>query len=223
MKTILIVEDDNNINNMLNELLILNNYETIQAYSGTEALIHVENKHIDLILLDLMIPGKSGKELLNEIRHNNDIPIIVLTAIADKETMLEVLYDGANDYITKPFDSDEVIARIEVQLRKTNRLQDNKQLKYKDITINFETYEAYIYDKALNLSKREFEILKLLIANPKKVFTKDNIYQTVWNDEYLGDDNTINVHISKIRTKMSSINPDEEYIQTVWGIGFKMA
>jgi len=226
MHTILIVEDDNDINNVLHELLSLNGYRTIQAYSGTEALIYINKEKIDLILLDLMIPGKSGTEVLNEIRQKSNIPIIALTAITNKDTKIETLKFGSDDYITKPFDNDEVLARIEVQLRKVKQALsdiDGKELKYKDIVLNLETYEATINGANTNLSKREFEILKLLVENPKKVFTKDNIYESVWNDEYVGDENTINVHISKIRTKLSEVKPNEEYIQTIWGIGFKMS
>ena len=128
---------------------------------------------------------------------------------------------GANDYITKPFDNSELLARIEVQLR-NNANSGQIHITFKDIVLDNERYDGFINNQPLQLSKREFDILALLMRNPKKVFTKNNLYESVWRDEFLGDDNTINVHISKIRAKIAKIKPDEEYIQTVWGIGFKM-
>jgi DNA-binding response OmpR family regulator len=175
----------------------------------------------DLVLLDLMIPGKSGLEVLSEIRRGSSVPVIALTAIDDKDSVVALLKAGANDYITKPFDVGELLARIEVQLR-GGGADSGGEIKFRDIILDREQYDAYIDNQPLHLSKREFEILALLMQNPKKVFTKNNLYESVWNDEFLGDDNTINVHISKIRAKIAKIKPDEEYIQTVWGIGFKM-
>lgn len=219
MKKILIVEDDANISNMLCDLLIQNEYMTTAAYSGTEAVMCFANEKYDIVLLDLMIPGKSGVEVLAEIRAAGTVPVIALTAVIDKESVVKLLKAGANDYITKPFDNNELLARIEVQLRAET---SEPTIKFKDIELNPEHYDAYINNQPLELSKREYEILSLLMQNPKKVFTKNNLYESVWQDEFLGDDNTINVHISKIRAKIAKIKPDEDYIQTVWGIGFKM-
>lgn len=224
MKKILIVEDDNHINNMLKQLLELNGYETIQAFSGTEAIIHTNDNKADLILLDLMLPGKSGNEVLEEISLTNNVPIIVITAIDAKDSIIEILKLGANDYITKPFDNEELLARIEVQFRNINKnfINNNQELVYKDLKLNTDNYEVYIKNKQLMFSKREFEILRLLIEHPSKVFSKSNIYKSIWKEDVYIDDNTINVHISKIRSKLLAANPGEEYIQTVWGIGFKL-
>ncbi|MDR0978935.1 MAG: response regulator transcription factor [Lachnospiraceae bacterium] len=222
---ILVVEDDNHINNMIRDILGLSEYKVIQAYSGTEALIYVNNKRIDLVILDLMLPGKDGKQVLAEIKESFNIPVIALTAINNIETKVDILKSGADDYITKPFDNKELIARVEVALRKNSNIgvmKDRTELVYKDIILNLETYEVKVKGQNINLSKREFEILKLLMQNPKKVFTKNNIYETVWGEDFIGDENTINVHISKLRTKLAVEN-SEEYIQTVWGIGFKMS
>lgn len=223
MNKILVVEDDIDISNMLKELLNQNNYYTTLAYSGTEALLCFKNDEFDLILLDLMLPGKSGDAVLAEIRKISSVPILVLTAVTDKETMVTLLKAGADDYIRKPFDNDELIARIETNIRRQNvPREDSKTIVFEDIVLIPERYDAMIGTEYVGLSKREYEILKILMEYPKKVFTKNNLYESVWKDEFLGDDNTINVHISKIRTKLSKHSPDTEYIQTVWGIGFKM-
>lgn len=223
---ILVIEDDSDISNMVCDLLEQNGYNTKPAYSGTEALMAFHNK-IDLILLDLMLPGLSGELVLQEIRKHSNIPVIGLSAKSDKESTINMLKSGADDYITKPFNNDELLARIEAQLRRYNQVSsnssENNKLTYKDISIDTETYSVKVGDTPINFTKREFLILELLMKYPKKVFTKSNLYERVWNDEFLGDENTINVHISNIRSKLAKSNPSEEYIQTVWGIGFKMS
>lgn len=221
MQKILIIEDDIHINNMLNELLTQKGYETHCGFSGTEALLLMQNNNYSLMLLDLMLPGKTGEQVLEETRkQGNNIPIIVLTAKSDKESTVKLLNLGANDYIDKPFDNNELLARIAVQLRNQN---NTNNLEFKDITLDLDIYDAYVNKKRAYLSKREFEILKLMISQPKKVFSKHNIYESIWGEDFFGDENTINVHISKLRSKLKDPdNPSTEYIETVWGIGFKM-
>ena len=221
MRKILVIEDDIYISDLIKELLTQSGYILTMAFSGTEGLLCLKNEEFDLVILDLMLPGKTGQEVLQEIRTISQIPIIVLTAVADKVSIVSLLKDGANDYLTKPFNNDELLVRIEVQLRATNT-HASKTMKFKDLVLDQELYDVYINGKAVEFSKREYEILECLMRNPKKVFTKNNLYETVWQEEFYGDDNTINVHVSKIRTKLANLNPDEEYIQTVWGIGFKM-
>jgi len=224
MKQILIVEDDLHISEMLSELLRQNGYTPKAAYSGTEALLTLPQGGFSLILLDLMLPGKPGEEVLEEIRATSTIPVIVLTARTDKETTIKLLRLGADDYIAKPFDNNELLARIDVQLRRRAPEQpEREQIKYKSITLDLNGYDAFANGTPAGLSKREFEILRLMMSHPQKVFTKNNIYESVWGGEFWGDDNTINVHISKLRSKLQAISPGEDYIQTVWGIGFKMA
>lgn len=224
--SILVIEDDSDISNMICGLLNQNGYNTKSAYSGTEALMGFDKK-IDLVLLDLMLPGLSGEMVLQEIRKHSNIPVIGLSAKSDKDSTINLLRSGADDYIVKPFNNDELLARIEAQLRRYNRSlnlpSENNKLFYKDISIDIETYSVQIGDNTVILTKREFLILELLMKYPKKVFTKSNLYEHVWNDEFFGDENTINVHISNIRSKLARANPSEEYIQTVWGIGFKMS
>ena len=223
MKKILIVEDDMYISEMLRELLEQNGYSTFTAYSGTESLLLLSQNNFSLILLDLMLPGKTGEQVLQEARTAHSIPIIVLTAKGDKETTVKLLHLGADDYLVKPFDNNELLARIAVQLRRsTSSTSATEILSFKDISLDLNGYDAFINNRKIGLSKREFEILRLMMSHPQKVFTKNNLYETVWGGEFFGDDNTVNVHISKLRSKISAANPDEEYIQTVWGIGFKM-
>lgn len=222
---ILVVEDDNDINNMLANLVRRNGYEVVQAYSGTEAVLHLKHTDFNLVLLDMMIPGMDGKELLREIRKNMDMPVIVISASIDKSDKIEMLNIGADDYITKPFDIDELSARINSNLRrysKDNMANESKDcLSFKDITLNKETKEVLVNRKEINLTAREFIILELFLSNPKKVFSKANLFESVWGQEYMGDDNTVNVHMSNLRGKLQKCNK-EEYIETIWGMGYKL-
>ena len=223
MEKILIVEDDIHINEMLCELLSKAGYEPVSAYSGTEALLILPQGGFSLVLLDLMIPGKTGEDVLAKIRKNSDVPIIVLTARADKQTTTKLLRSGADDYVSKPFDNNELLARIDVQLRRKMKVEEKStQLKYKDLILDFDSFDVLANGIKVGLSKREFEIMRLMMTHPGKVFTKNNLYESVWGGEFLGDDNTINVHISNLRTKLTAAGPGQEYIQTVWGIGYKM-
>jgi len=224
MEKILVIEDDIHISEMLCELLKQNNYAPVAAYSGTEALLLLPQGGFSLALLDLMLPGKTGEEVLAEIRASLSTPVIVLTARTDKETTAQLLRSGADDYIAKPFDNGELLARIDVQLRRSAlQKSETAGLRHKDIALDLDVFDALIKGKKAGLSKREFEILRLMMSHPNKVFTKNNLYESVWGGEFLGDDNTINVHISKLRGKLHAISPDTEYIKTVWGIGFQMS
>ena len=222
MNKILVIEDDVHINSLLHDLLTAHGFAVTQAYSGTEGLMCFGADEFDLVLLDLMLPGVSGDIVLTTIRDKSRIPIIILTAISDKEKTVELLRLGANDYVVKPFNNDELLARIDIWLRQKNDNSGSK-LIFKDVVLNADEIKVYVADIEIQLSKREFGILECLMKNPKKVFTKNNLYETVWQDHFMGDDNTINVHISNLRNKLAKVNPDEDYIQTVWGIGFKMS
>jgi len=223
MANILIIEDDTHINQMLQDLLKQAGHQTLSAYSGTEGLMYLKAEQFDLILLDLMLPGKTGYDVLTEIRQVSQIPIIVLTAIDDEDNTVSLLNIGANDYVTKPFNNQVLLARIDVQLRNVAlTTTGTKKLQFKDLILDLELFQATLNGQSLDLLNREFEILKVMLENPKKVFSKNNLYESVWQEDFLGNDNVINVHMSKIRTKLAKIKPDEEYIQTVWGIGFKL-
>lgn len=222
---ILVVEDDWDINGLLCKILEKEGYSIRAAYSGTEAKMCIEQYDYDLILLDLMLPGVSGEELIHEIRKIKVMPIIVISAKTELDNKIEVLKLGADDYICKPFDINEVLARVEAQLRRYIKFSTSKNsntLTHKNITLDLESRQVFIKDKEVSLTVREFSILKLLMANPHKVFTRANLFESVWEDEFMGDDNTVNVHVSNLRSKISSVDKTEEYIQTVWGIGFKL-
>lgn len=221
MKKILVIEDDNNINEMICKLLKINNYDVVSAYSGTEGVL-LHNKTIDLILLDLMLPGKNGEEIIHDLKNKKQVPIIVISAILDIDKKVDLLKLGADDYITKPFNNKELLARIEVGLR---HKVDNKEeiiLRFKDIELNKSNYTVICNGKNVNLSKIEFEILRVMFESQSQVFTKNNLIERVWNDEESADDNTLNVHISRIRNKLKEANQEEEYIETVWSIGYKL-
>jgi DNA-binding response OmpR family regulator len=223
MARILIVEDDLDINTMLDTLLARNGHMPRSVYSGSEAALLLQTEQFDLILLDLMLPGCGGLEVLGGLRTAGDeTPVIMLTAVTDKESVVSLLTAGANDYLTKPFDNAELLARIQVQLRVSTKGEAPECLRHKDIVLDIEAFDALIGDRPAGLSKTEFNILKLLMSNPRKVFTKDNLYASVWGRSFVGDDNTVNVHISKLRAKLAALAPETEYIVTVWGIGFKM-
>ncbi|MBC1330443.1 response regulator transcription factor [Listeria booriae] len=220
---ILIAEDDNDINHLIYEVLTREGYTVTQAFSGTEAKLHWNNEAFDLLLCDLMLPGMTGEELIAEIIAKQSASIIVISAkntIMDKVDLLKL---GANDYITKPFDIEELLARVEVQLRKTTTEEPvNESLSWQGLTLSTDRYNAQIDGQDIRLTAREFGILKLLISNPKKVFTKENIFSSVWGETEYIDENTVNVHMSNIRSKLNKAKPDRDYIETVWGIGFKM-
>lgn len=223
--SILVVEDDWDINGLLCKILEKEGYSVRAAYSGTEAKMCVEQYDYDLILLDLMLPGVSGEELIGEIRRKKVMPIIVISAKVELEDKIEVLKLGADDYICKPFDINEVLARVEAQLRRYISFSVSKnssKLTHKNIILDTESRQVFVKDKEVSLTLREFSILELLMANPHKVFTRANLFESVWGDDFMGDDNTVNVHVSNLRSKISSVDKDEEYIQTVWGIGFKL-
>ncbi len=224
---ILVIEDDTDISQLICEMLCGEGYKPHAAYSGTEAMMCLKEKEWQLVLLDLMLPGMKGEDVLAKLRENKKMPVIVLSAKSDKKTKLDALFVGADDYITKPFDIDELSARIHAQLRRVSEfsipLSDYKMLQFHDIRLNLDTREVFVGDKACILTAREFDILYLLMNHPKKVFTRANIFESVWQDEFLGDENTVNVHISNLRAKLSAGQLKNEYIKTVWGIGFKLA
>ena len=222
---ILIVEDDMDINNLLVELLTGQNYEAVSAYSGTEALLWLEKQNYDLVLLDLMLPGMPGEDVLEKIKKDyQDTCVIAVSAKDDIESKIHMLRGGADDYITKPFDTEELLARVEVALRKNNKSGAKQDDIYciRDLKLDVNNILVTLKGETVSLTKREYLILKLLMSHPNRVYTKNNIFESVWEEEFVGEDNAVNVHISNIRQKLAKIDPEETYIQTVWGIGFKM-
>jgi DNA-binding response OmpR family regulator len=220
-----VVEDDSDINQLLCKILKKSGYSPQPAYSGTEAMIYLERQEWDMILLDLMLPGLTGEELLIKINEKNPTPVIVISAKEGQQTKVTTLRIGADDYITKPFDIEEVSARIDSHLRRYSRLTNkapSDRIQYKDISLNKDTKTVTINQSEVTLTAREFAILELFMSYPKKVFSKANLFESVWEDTFVGDDNTINVHISNLRNKLSKANPKEDYIETLWGMGYRL-
>ncbi len=174
------------------------------------------------IILDLMLPGKSGNSIVEEIKPNIDTPIIVVSAKDELDTKVNLLFSGADDYMTKPFEIDELVARVAVQIRKHSTDRPETIYHYKDMVLNITEHSISVSGNPISFTRQEFKILELLITNPKRVFSKKEIYDYAWDDLYIGEDRTINVHISNIRQKIKAFS-DEEYIETVWGVGFKLA
>lgn len=224
LKKILIVEDDVNINHMLKEALNKEGFLCEQAFSGTEArlLLKMMETSYDLVLLDLMLPGISGEEVLTDIRQKGNLPVIILTAKDTLDEKIELLTKGADDYITKPFEIREVIARIQVQLRHTMQEQQKNILVYKEMKLQKDKFLITVDGQEIpKITKQEFAILELLMKHPKQVFSKEDIFEYAWNEAYMGETKTLDVHISNIRKKIKVITP-KEYIETVWGIGYRL-
>lgn len=223
MSKLLIVEDDGNICQLL-ELLLKDNHKLTIVNTGTEALLQVNQAQFDLILLDLMLPGVTGESVLTTIRKTSQTPIIITTAIDDKAKIVELLKLGADDYLTKPFNLDELQARIDVQLRKiSHEMLPDKTFTYKNLSLNPENLELRIGDAKLTVAQKEYQIMALLINHPNKIFTKENLYERVWQENYLGGENTLNVHLSNLRKKLKAADPETDYIETVWGMGIRLA
>ncbi|CAG7652107.1 Transcriptional regulatory protein SrrA [Paenibacillus solanacearum] len=222
---ILVVEDDNDINQLLCNIIRNSGYFPQSAFSGTEAMIYLEKQEWDMILLDLMLPGMTGEKILATISEQSSAPVMIISAKMEKESKIDALRTGADDYITKPFDIEEVSARIDSLLRRSRRTSQtapNKVITYKDISMDTDSKIVNVNGAEINFTAREYAILLLLLSSPKKVFTKANLFESVWKEVFHGDDNTINVHMSHIRSKLSVANPDEEYIETVWGMGYRL-
>lgn len=220
MAQILIIEDTNDIQDIVRNLLS-SQYKVISAYSGTEGLLLFHEQGADLILLDIMLPGLAGDEVLAEIRSESDVPVIIMTALSEKKRISDYLLAGANDYVTKPFDLDELSARITVQLRSKNGT-DEDLISYGRLSLDQNDFTAHINGKSIRLSKLEFEILRALVQNPKKIFTKEQLYESAWHEEYVYGDNSVNTQLSNLRKKLAELDGEHEYIETIWGLGVRI-
>ena len=224
MYRILIVEDDSDINQMICEYLNGEGFCCSQAFSGSEGQLLFSMSEFDLVILDLMLPGIPGEELIEVFADR--VPVIVLSAKNGLDSKIELLKAGADDYMCKPFELPELLVRIQVQLRKRGRQPetgtDETILSYREWTMNPANHEMTAGGVPIELTSHEFLIMELFLRNPKRVFSKQMIYEYAWGEEYLAEDKTINVHISNIRSKLKDSGTDS-YIQTVWGLGFKLS
>lgn len=243
MSKILIVEDDNDINSMISVALGREGYECVSAYSGTEGILRLEHEDYDLVILDLMLPGVEGNEVLKRTREKKNVPFIVLSAKDELDTKVELLTLGANDYMTKPFEIKELLARVQVQLRMSSVMAASgvggtsaggnsadgsvagnavkQTLDYEELSLDLNSKSLDVNGNQVSLTAQEYKIMELFLKNPGKVFSKNEIYEYAWDDYYMGEDKTIYVHISNIRQKMKKYT-ENEYIETVWGLGFKL-
>lgn len=218
--SILIIEDDSSINDMMVTALETAGYKCTGAFSGTEGMLRLETGRYDLVILDLMLPGMHGSEVLKKGKQITDSPFIVVSAVDALDSKVEMLTLGADDYMTKPFEIDELRARVMVQLRKNQPAE--KKLSHKGLEMDEQLRRFTVDGTELPLTAHEYKILELLLKHSTKVFTKQEIYEYAWDDYYIGEDKTINVHVSNIRQKIKKIT-DEEYIDTIWGVGFRLS
>lgn len=225
MTTIAVIDDDIYIGDLIERLLRGNGYEVLRAYSGTEAQLLLAAKRPDLILLDLMLPGLSGEKVLSDIQ---DIPVIVISAKTDIQDKVSLLRGGAADYLTKPFDTEELLARVDVQLRMrypaaadTRIPQQHSLLHFEELTLDCDTHEVFAGDASAHLTKTEYAILKLLLANPRQVITRSLLLERISEDTPDCTESSLKVHVSNLRTKLRQLN-GKDTIEAVWGIGFKL-
>lgn len=217
-KQILIIDDDIHIGNMLEELLARENYRVSRAYSGTEALLVLSASRPDLVLLDLMLPGLSGEDVLPQIK---EIPVIVVSAKTDAADKVDLLLGGAADYVTKPFDTKELLARITVQLRNASCLRGTAVLKFAEIQMDTSAHDVCVNGKEIRLTRTEYAILKLFLQNPMQVITKSLLLERISTDTPDCTESSLKMHVSNLRKKLREAG-GRDYIESVWGIGFRM-
>lgn len=218
MKTILIVDDDLHIGNMVEEVLRGEGYGVLRAYSGTEAVLLLSRKRPDLVLLDLMLPGLSGEAVLQKIK---GIPVIIVSAKVDVDNKVNLLLEGAVDYVTKPFHTKELLARIAVQLRNTDTSEENTLLAFEEIKMDTDTHTVTVEETKIRLTRTEYAILKLLLQNPNQVVTKSVLLERIAEDTPDCTESSLKMHVSNLRKKLRGKN-EKDYIEAVWGIGFKL-
>ncbi|MFL0251851.1 response regulator transcription factor [Clostridium neuense] len=225
---ILVVEDDKEINYLISSYLKKEGYNVQCSFDGVQAIEKLENEEYQLVILDLMLPKLSGGEVLLKIRSKYTIPVIILSAKDEQTDKIFGLELGADDYMTKPFEIGELLARVKAQLRRyiefnKGEVKENEILEYEELILNLSTYKLTVKGIDITLTAKEFEILKLFMQYPDKVFTKSQIFNVVWQEEYMTDENTVMVHISRLRNKINKNTEKHEYIKTVWGIGYKLS
>ena len=224
MKKILVVDDEKSIVKGIKFSLEQDDMKVEVAYDGETALELAKANHYDMILLDIMLPGFSGLEVCQMIREFSDVPIIMLTAKGDDMDKILGLEYGADDYITKPFNILEVKARIKAIFRRNNRnvpeQENQKVIETKGLKIDVDSRRVYIDDKEVNLTAKEFELVYLLVSNPNKVYSREQLLKAIWGPSYPGDARTVDVHVRRLREKIEATPADPKYIHTKWGVGY---
>lgn len=218
--SVLVIEDDKTINSLLCSIITKSGYSVDSADNGLDGLRKALSSDYNIILMDLMLPLKTGEEILKELRKVKNTPVIIISAKSEVYNRIELFKIGADDYITKPFDIDEVMLRIQAVLRRTEA-QASEILCFKEMKLDTDSKRVYIGDNELNCTATEYSILEVMLKNPKTIFSKRRLYESISGDSYLNDDNTMNVHISNLRKKIAKFTA-EEYIETVYGMGYRL-
>ena len=225
MSRILIIEDDENILQLERDYLEANGFEVDTANNGEDGLKKALNNQYSLILLDIMLPKMDGFEVCKKIRGTKDIPVLLVSAKKDDSAKINGLGFGADDYIVKPFSPSELVARVKAHINRYQRLTNTTEpnlVIYGDFKLNKDTGEVFLKDKEIVLTKKEFEVLYLLVTNPETIFSKNELFQRVWGYDSLGDTSTLTVHINRLRDKLKATQPDTDFIKTIWGRGYRL-
>ena len=222
---VLIVDDEKEIRELIRDYLNVEGFEVQMANDGKEAIEKFESDNFDIVILDIMLPKIDGMEILKIIRGKSNIPVMMLSAKKSDVDKVLGLGLGADDYMTKPFSPKELVARIKAQLRRYNEFSNSQFnrniLEFKNLKIDLDGYNVYLNDEKIQMSAKEFEILKYLALNPERVYSREQIFNQIWGFNEYGDINTVTVHIRKIREKIEKDSSNPEYIETVWGVGYK--
>lgn len=220
---ILVVDDDLNIRQLLQITLQVEGYDVVQAEDGDKALKVLERENVDLLLLDLMLPGIDGWQVCRKVRETSEVPVIMLTAKEDEVDIVLGLKLGADDYITKPFSPRELVARVEAVLRRANRIHGGSKnvLIFPGLTIDLTRRQVKVNGEELEISPKEFDILWEMGQHSGQVYSRESLLDRIWGYDYYGTTRTVDVHIKRLRAKMDQLQPNRSYIQTVWGVGYK--
>jgi len=226
MYNILVIDDEKEIVDLVELYLKNTDYNIIKAYDGIEAINVIDKNKIHLVIVDIMLPNLNGYSVISKIRDNLNIPIIVISAKVEGYDKILALDMGADDYVTKPFDPLELIARINAQIRRVYGYSDfyknvNNIIEIEDLKLDLEGCKLTKNNKEIKLTSTEFKIMELFMKNPNKVFTKKNLFESIWDEMYIAEDNAIMVQISKIRDKIETDTKDPKYIKTIRGVGYK--
>ncbi|MEH7237745.1 response regulator transcription factor [Bacillus sp. JJ1562] len=227
-RNVLLVEDDRDISNLVKSHLEQENFTVVTAFDGEEALAQFHKNEVDVILLDLMLPKLNGMDFLKQIRTKSLVPILITSAKGSDIDKALGLGFGADDYISKPFSMLELTARVHAAIRRatqylpTENTSTSTILHFKELSLDLKTFSALVNGETVQLTSKEFHILKLFMTNRNRVFTKEQIYQLIWEDDYYGNENVINVHIRRLREKIEEDPSNPQYIRTIWGIGYKL-
>lgn len=221
MKTVLLVDDEKRMLDLLDLYITPLGYKCVKKQTGKEAISYLENKNVDIVILDIMMPDMDGWETCAKIRETSNVPIIMLTAREDKDEVIKGLKIGADDYVTKPFNDKELLARMEAVMRRTTFVPDER-LKFKGITLDENTYKVTFQNQCISMTPKEFSLLGLFLGHQNKVFTRDHLLTTIWSFKSDIEDRTIDSHIRNIRDKLRQVGfPVDEHLKTVWGVGYK--